>query len=303
MVLNGEESLWAAVLSGVPQGSVLGPLLFLIYINDLDTVTGAADLITKFADDTKVAQLVRSESDRNKLQAVLEGLAGWADKWGMTFNVQKCKVMHVGHGNNRYDYTMKGRVLGTTEEEKDLGVLVTSKLKPSAQCGQAARTAQAVLGQIARAFHYRDRHVFVQLYKQYVRPHLEFAVQVWSPWLQADIESLEKVQRRAVGMVSGLRSQEYEKRLSELGLTTLAERRHQADMAMMFKIVSGMEQGDMFRSATARGTCTRAATEPRNVLPNRGRLDVRRNFFTVRGPGPWNEIPSEKKKIENGEPF
>ena len=106
-------------------------------------------------------------------------------------------------------------------------------MKPTAQCVKAARVAQAVLGQISRAFHYRDRHVFVRLYKQYVRPHLEFCTQAWAPWTVADSTALEKVQKKAVGMVSGLISHSYEDRLKELGIQTLEERRHQADMHMM----------------------------------------------------------------------
>ena len=84
----------------------------------------------------------------------------------------------------------------------------------------------AVLGQITRTFQYRDKHVFLQLYKQYVRPHLEFSVQAWNPWLVGDIELLEKVQRRAVSFVQGLKSKEYEGRLKEVCLLSLEERRH-----------------------------------------------------------------------------
>ena len=93
--------------------------------------------------------------------------------------------------------------------------------------------AQVVLGQIGRAFHFRDRHVFIHLYKQYVRPHLEFVGQAWAPWTAADKAVLENVQKRAIRMVSGLGSAEYEDRLNELGMTTLEERRHQADMQYM----------------------------------------------------------------------
>ena len=117
VVLNGEASLWAAVLSGVPQGSVLGPLLFLIFINDLDNSATAIDILFKFADDTKVAQPIRSDEDRDRLQAALDGLVSWADCWGMEFNVQKCKVMHVGRTNPGHPYSMSGVQLGTTEEE------------------------------------------------------------------------------------------------------------------------------------------------------------------------------------------
>ena len=95
----------------------------------------------------------------------------------MSLNVQKCKLMHAGHANQQYEYSMNTTVLETTAEERDLGVVMSATLKPKSQCAKAARTAQTVLSQIARAFHFRDKNVFLNLYKQYVRPHLEFAVQ------------------------------------------------------------------------------------------------------------------------------
>ena len=122
-------------------------------------------VVLKFADDTKIAQPIRGEEDRRKLQSALDELTRWADRWGMAFNVQKCKIMHVGHSNPHHEYSMGGGKLETTEEERDLGVIMSRKLKPGPQCAKAARTAQMVLGQISRAFHYRDKYVFVRLYK------------------------------------------------------------------------------------------------------------------------------------------
>jgi hypothetical protein len=239
IVLNGCESTWEQVLSGVPQGSVLGPLLFLIFINDLDAVAGIAEWILKFADDTKAARVINSDEDRQSLQAALDSIVNWSVTGGMRFNIKKCKVMHLGRRNNNYVYEMAGQKLDKTREEKDLGVIISDNLKPAAQCAKAAKRAQTVLGQISRAFLYRDRTVFMQLYKQYVRPHLEFSVQAWAPYNAADVEALKKVQKKAVKMVSGLRSQEYADRLKELRLTTLSERRHQADMLMMYKLRHG----------------------------------------------------------------
>lgn len=95
----------------------------------------------------------------------------------MSFNMSKCKVMHIGQRNPGYEYTMGDTLLSTTKEERDIGVTMSSNLRPGAQCSKVARTASAVLGQISRAFHYRDRYTFMNLYKQYVRPHLEFAIQ------------------------------------------------------------------------------------------------------------------------------
>jgi ribonuclease P/MRP protein subunit RPP40 len=132
--------------------------------------------------------------------------------------------MHLGHNNPGHKYTMGGTELGSTEQERDIGVAVMSNLRPTAQCAKAARTASTVLSQLSRSFHFRDRHIFVRLYKQYVRPHLEFASTAWSPWTQSDKECLEKVQKRAIRMVSGLSSAKYEERLAELGMVSLEER-------------------------------------------------------------------------------
>ena len=147
VVRNGDFSDWAAVL---------GPLLLLIF-NDLEE--GAmAELVFKFADDTKVAKIVRDENDKADLQRTLDELVCWAERWGMAFNMKKCKVMHIGHGNPGYQYKMSNTVLETTAEERDLGVVMSATLKPKAQCAKAARTAQTVLSQIPRVFHFRDRH-------------------------------------------------------------------------------------------------------------------------------------------------
>jgi hypothetical protein len=306
VVLNGRFSSWEDVLSGVPQGSVLGPLLFVIFINDMDDVVTQVDSLKKFADDTKLGKTVRTEKDREELQAALDQLCAWADKWGMVFNVGKCKVMHMGHQNPAFNYTMKGQVLEETMEEKDIGVMVTSNLKPSAQCARAAKTAQTVLGQISRTFHYRDRHVFLRLYQQYVRPHLEFSTPAWAPWTEADRNCLEKVQQRAIKMVSGLKSNTYEERLQELNMPTLLERRHQADMVMTHKILhekGGLDHTTWFEKAENGPRATRNTADPYNIKVKHGRLDLRRNFFSIRVIEDWNRIPADTKRMDKSENF
>jgi hypothetical protein len=214
----------------------------------------------------------------------------------MEFNIGKCKTMHIGHNNPQHTYTMKGQALQKTTEETDIGVKVTNMLKPSAQCQKAARTAQTVLSQLSRAFHYRDRHIFIRLYVQYVRPHLEFASPAWSPWQEADKECLEKVQKRAVSMVSGLSSAQYEDRLKELGLTTLEERRHQLDMLQTFKILAGKDKVDKstwFTMSSESDRVTRATADPLSIRIPANRLETRRQFFSQRVPDQWNKIPLE----------
>jgi hypothetical protein len=146
------------------------------------------DLLSKFADDTKALKIIRDLIDANRLQEALDRLCEWADKWGMSFNVQKCKVMHVGRNNPNHDYFMNGMKLAEVEEEKDVGIIVHKSLKPTRQCEKAAATATGVLHQIIKNF--------LKLYTQYVRPHLGFATPAWSPWLVADKQKLEKVQEK-----------------------------------------------------------------------------------------------------------
>ena len=130
---------------------------------------------------------------------------------------------------------------------------VSCNLKPGHQCRKAAQTASMVLGQITRSFHYRDRKVYLNLYKQYVRPHLEFFVTAWAPWTVEDTETLEKVQKRAVkAAVSGLRSQTYEERLVELRLPSLSERRREMDMVQTYKMVNWEKGEQIFERANVR---------------------------------------------------
>jgi hypothetical protein len=211
-----------------PPGQCAWTTASVLFINDMDAVVQQINILRKLADDTKLGKTGVTETDRDELQEALNQLCTWADTWGMQFNVAKCTVMHMGHKNPKHVYQMNGQELEVTAEERDIGVMVADNLKPSAQCAKAARTAQSVLGQLTRAFHYRDRHIFIRLYKQYVRPHLEFSTQAWAPWTEADKSCLERMQQRAVRMVSGLAGKAYEECSAELGQDILEERRHQA---------------------------------------------------------------------------
>jgi Reverse transcriptase (RNA-dependent DNA polymerase)/Endonuclease-reverse transcriptase len=306
VVLNGEASEWEQVRSGVPQGSVLGPILFLIFIRDIDQVSKDGTCMKKFADDTKVGRRVGDASDANELQETLNRLMDWAQKWGMQFNTKKCKVMHFGRNNAEMEYMMGGQVLEKTSEERDIGVTVTKDLKPAAQCSKAARTAMTVLSQISRSFTYRDKKYFTALYQRYVRPHLEFSVPAWSPWLQKDIETLEKVQKRAVNMISGLQGS-YVEKLEQIGMQSLESRRDEADMVLVYKILNGncAVRREKWFEVENRGTgaTTRAATNGTRIRTPIARTEKRRNFFSVRVCEKWNKLPAEAKNAKNVDKF
>ena len=119
---------------------MLGPLAFIIFINDIDEITNVLiSIMNKFADDTKLGHRVISEADRDILQDCLNKLVDWSSTRFMDFNVLKCKVLHVGRNNKKFEYTMKGEVLESVDREKDIGVIVDKSLKPSLQCAEAAK--------------------------------------------------------------------------------------------------------------------------------------------------------------------
>ena len=311
VVLNGCFSAWADVLSGVPQGSVLGPTLFIMFINDIDLamdVTGA--FLYKFADDTKAGMVVESEEQRDILQAGIERLETWSQDWQMLFNTSKCHVLHLGNKNKKFEYRMGGRVLEKVVSEKDVGVLIHESLKPSMQVTKAAEKANQVLGQLARAVTYRDKETFLKLFTVYVRPHLEYAVASWSPWTMTDKEVLEKVQKRAVAMVTNFKAKDYENKLREAGMITLEKRRERGDQIMMYKIMTGKEDvphSIWFQKMTElgnNGVATRAATGTLNVKqPGQSKTDIRRNFFSQRVVEKWNNLPDSVKQAETVNTF
>ena len=155
VVVGGEVSSWKPVLSGLPQGSVLGPVLFLIYINDLEE--GVTGNILKFADDTKLFRKVKEIGDKQKLQDDIDKLVKWSDNWQMLFNFGKCKCLHTGSGNTGVNYEMGGTSLCKTVKEKDLGVTMNANMKVSEQCRIAASKGNQVLGMIRRNITYKEK--------------------------------------------------------------------------------------------------------------------------------------------------
>ena len=193
---------------------------------------------------------------------------------------------------------------------------VTNLCTPSKQVGAAALKANQVLGQVMRAFTYRDRFMFVKLFKLYVRPQLEYCIQAWCPWLKKDIEMLENVQRRAVRAVSGL-SGSYKEKLLVLKLPSLQQRRLRGDMIQTFKTVMEIDDVDpnIFFSFTSdrHGYATRQAgsinantlkMEPAYALSHRPcKLDIRKYFFSNRVVSNWNSLPNETKNSATVEEF
>ena len=220
----------AQVTSGIPQGSILRPILFTIFINDLpDCVSSCCKI---FADDTKLYDVA---SNCTQIQKDIDPLQKWSDKWNLYFNADKCKVMHIGLHNQRFNYTMK---LSNEEivnimkcdEEKDLGVVFDCMLSFDSHIQTVINKANRNIGIIRRTFSYLTRKGFIKLYKALVRPHLEYGNAIWHPHLKRQSTSVEKVQRRATRLLFEVNTLTYGERLIFLKLPSLKFRRTRGDM-------------------------------------------------------------------------
>ena len=252
---------------------------------------GLISKISKFADDTKVGINANNETAVKQLQEDLNRIGEWSQKWQMPFNLDKCKVMHVGQRNENAKYELLGKQLEVCNEEKDLGVIITNDLKPSKQCIEAEKKAQKILGYIKRQFTTRKKETILTLYNALVRPHLEYAVQFWSPSLRKDIERLEKVQARATKLIPSIRHMSYERRLKQLNLYSLEKRRIRGQLIETFKILKGIENIDHRKLFTLSTNQTRS---------NGWKLDLKRfntsqcgDFFTYKIASYWNKLPTD----------
>ena len=313
VVMGEATSEWLDVLSGVPQGSVLGPLLFIIFINDLP---GAVKQTLKlFADDSKLISTIKNRLDITQLQNDIDNLVKWSNDWQMTFNKEKCKYMVVKKGTlgislNNIELVINDQsssyVMENTKIERDLGIYISDDLKWKFQATQAANKANSVLGRLKKAFKCWNISTFKLLYTCFVRPHLEYAVSAWSPYLKGDIKILEKIQRRATKLIPSIKNFEYNKRLELLNLTTLEERRKRGDLINYFKITNGLNKVEWFnpnRLSVDRKLTTQLRGKEHSVIRQFTHIPARDHFLSNRIVEDWNNLPENIVKAKTTNNF
>ena len=293
VVVGEGASGWCKVTSGVPQGSVLGPVLFTIYVNDLPGQTISS--MKMFADDAKLYRPISSPADSQTLQHDLKKLEQWSDSWLLRFNASKCKIMHLGATNTKEDYYMRDnhgqeRKLEETVLEKDLGIYVSNTLKPTEHCHRAASKAMSALRILYNVFDSLNETNFPVLYTTFVRPHLDYCLSAVGPYMVQDFQALEKVQRRATRLVSSIRHLSYPERLAKLKLPKMRDRVLRGDLIETYKILTKKVDIDS-EKLFVKHEDSKTRGHHLKLRKKRSHLLLRSNFFCNRVLTSWNNLP------------
>ena len=305
VVVGDAKSPWLDVVSGTTQGTVLGFLLFLMFINDLPKVCGNEDKsqIMLLADDTKTFQKIEDGRQREcqaELQVRINSIARWAQEWKMEINPGKSKIMHLGKSNPAFPYYVNGAEIKPVTIEKDIGFWISDDLSSKTHVHKARGKALGEISRIRRNFSFIDKRAFCVLYNQRIRPHLDYGMTACPPDSAADAKLLERVQAKATALVHGLKGLNAEERRKELGLMTLEERRERGDLMEVFKILKGLTRIDPSEFWEVREA--RNGARLIKELAGNGKKQ-RQGFFSYQVIQKWNLLPMGVRMAPSLETF
>ena len=288
--VNGSLSSYTDVSSGVPQGSVLGPVLFLVYINDLVDICKYSSL-KLFADDSKLYFKCTRDVDFQKLSDDAEAVFRWMEINQLKVALEKCSVLHLGGSNMQRPLVIENSLVPSVDTIRDIGVFMSHDLKFSVHSSYVAHKAFTISNLFFRVFRCRDRGFLNQFYKTYIRPLVESATSVWNPYLIKDIDLVEKVQRKFTKRFPGLFKLSYKERRDVLDLDTLELRRLHRDLTQCYNIIHGnvdLNYNDFFElnNNHLRG-------HSQKLVVRRARLNCRKYSFSNRVVPTWNSLPQE----------
>ena len=279
--------------SGIPQGTILGPLLFIMYVNDLPSVTKLSSFL--FADDFKI---LSSNNDHTQIQTELKKIEEWSKTWLLDFNYEKCHVLNFDFNNVHVlpRLSINNHFIDSVQQQNDLGVIIDIKLNFDEHIIKKVNKANQILGVIRRSFNNLDNKSFINLYIGLVRSHLEYCAEIWSPHLYKHIDLIENVQRRATKFLPTIKHLPYPERLRTLNLPTLTYRRQRGDMIQVYKLLNNYYNFD-FNNLLNLKSASSVRILPRNnqfaLFQEQSNKNIRKNFFTNRVTTLWNSLPNE----------
>ena len=229
-------------MSGVPQGSVLGPLLFLVLIGDIDREVAQA-YVSSFADDTRVAMRIDSTDDTNVLQRDLGSIYKWSHDNNMQFNSSKFECLRYGSNQELKEATSyisdDGSDINEVEHLRDLGVIMSSTATFRRHIADITESAKKQCGWILRTFQTREKVPLLTLWRSLVRSKLEYCCQLWCPTKKGDIQILEQVQRNYIRKIQGGTHMSYWEQLKALSMYSLERRRERYLIIYTWRIIEG----------------------------------------------------------------
>ena len=308
VVIDGRVSFLALILSGVPQGTVLSPILFLVFINDITTCVFTST-IRCFADDTRVCKALSSCQDVSALQKDLENIITWSDCNNMMLHEDKFEyICHQANRSNLllqlpftstyFEYhTLGGITLHPANNIRDLGVYFSDDLSWTIHIATICDKARQMAAWVFSVFSTRRTDILIILYKSLVRCHLEYCSPLWNPSKIADIQNLESIQRTFTSKIAGLKDLHYWERLKKLSLLSLQRRRERYIAIHMWKIRHGLTSNDLqitFVDNNRHGTFAKVPPLQRGCKMRHRSLQE--NSFAIMGPRIWNCILGHIRK-------
>ena len=306
--VDGRISSLAPVVSGVPQGTVLGPILFLVHIRGISSNLSPGTFSSSFADDTRIWRGVRTGEDCDQLQSDLQSVYGWANNINMMFNSGKFEwIRYVADTDSApsFQYTAPDTTpIEQKDNLRDLGVRLSSDLSFSLQIEKAVTSASQMVGWGLRTFRGRSSYLLLTLFKSLVQPHLDYCSQLWSPTTQEEIKKIEQVQRSLVARISDSRLQNlnYWGKLRSLHLYSQQRRRERYMIIFIWKISQGMVSGYNipFTSRTSR-TGRKAVPAPVSQSSPASVRRARAGSLAVIGAQLFNIMPAHIRNSEHGD--
>ena len=304
VVVEGENSDSINVDSGVPQGSVLGPSLFLFYINDMPE--GLRSRVRLFADDTIVYLTITSDVDADHLQEDLNKLAEWEGKWKMAFHPDKCNVLTITRKRRPIvrEYNLHGHILEAVKSAKYLGCTISADLKWNEHIKNICNKANKTIGFLKRNLNINNNKIKETAYKSLVRPTVEYASSVWDPYHQNNKHRLEMVQRRAARYVTNRyhNTSSVSSMIEDLNWKSLEDRRKIARLTMMYKLANGMVLVNTEDRLIPSDRIARNNNSKSYQIPS-CRTEIRKESYFPKTIRDWNALPDNCVTAGNLETF